>query len=512
MIRLRHLHPLGFALVPVLYFASKNVDVVSAGDVAIAAAVTVAAAAVLLAAAIALARDADRGAALLSAFVIMFFTAGDTYPPLYRAGLGSVALIVTLQWLLAAVVVAGTGFVVWRGATARERVTTLLSVMSVVLVALVGARLLQPDQVSTLIQAPAAPAERAAAAPATAAAGAPDIYYIIADSYPRQDALARFHGFDNREFIGYLESRGFYVAPRSWSNYPKTYLSIASSLNMRYVNDVTQGIQSAHAGRGPARDRRPFYAMIQAPEVAHRLQRRGYRYATVLTNWGGSNASKSADVKFALSPVFQNEFFGLLFNRSLLSAFLPTLADLHRFTIEKAKAMASIEGPTFAFVHLLLPHGPLVFDADGKIIADHPLHGMLGREDFWRLKKEYVGQVQYTNRALKDIVETLLAASKTPPIIVIQGDHGSSASAFDGTRELPSALPEERLAILNAYLVPDAVRSRLYPTISPVNSFRAILSAQFGEDLPLLPDVSWFGTSADPYALTDVTARLAAAP
>lgn len=512
MIRLRHWHPLTFALVPILYFAAKNLNVVSGADVAIAAGATLAVTAALVVLGALLTRDADKSSAILSVFIITFFTAGDTYEPLYQAGVGSVGAIVTLQWVIALAITGAAGVLVWRSAAAREKAGTVLAGMGVVLLVLVGARLVQPDQLRALIQSPDGPPPSHAGTVAAESAERPDIYYIIPDSYPRLDALARYHGFDNREFVDWLGARGFYVAERSWANYPKTYLALSSSLGMRYVNDITDRIRDTRKAHNSARDRRPLYALIQAPEVARRLQARGYRYATVLSNWGGSNASKSADVKYAISPLFQNEFFGLLFNRSLLSAFLPTLADLHRFTIEKAKTLPALEGPTFSFVHLLLPHPPFVFDESGNVVTDHPLHGKLGREDYWLMRDAYIAQLRYTNRVLRDVVETILAQSKVPPIIVIQGDHGSAVTQFDGTRELDAPQPEERMAILNAYLVPDAVRAKLYPTISPVNSFRAILSAQFGEDLPLLPDQSWFGTSADPYVLTDVTARLAAAP
>jgi hypothetical protein len=47
------------------------------------------------------------------------------------------------------------------------------------------------------------------------------------------------------------------------------------------------------------------------------------------------------------------------------------------------------------------------------------------------------------------------------------------------------------MAILNAYSVPGGAPA-LYPSISPVNSFRVILNARFGESLPLLPDRSYF--------------------
>ena len=63
----------------------------------------------------------------------------------------------------------------------------------------------------------------------------PDIYYIVLDGYPRSDSLAHYFDFDNSSFPQALRERGFYIADASHSNYTMTFLSIASSLNMRYV-------------------------------------------------------------------------------------------------------------------------------------------------------------------------------------------------------------------------------------------------------------------------------------
>ena len=50
----------------------------------------------------------------------------------------------------------------------------------------------------------------------------PDIYYIILDSYARQDVLKEVGGYDNSDFINYLTSKGFYVASESCSKYTHT--------------------------------------------------------------------------------------------------------------------------------------------------------------------------------------------------------------------------------------------------------------------------------------------------
>ena len=60
-----------------------------------------------------------------------------------------------------------------------------------------------------------------------------------------------------------------------------------------------------------------------------------------------------------------------------------------------------------------------------------------------------------------------------------------------------------RVAILNAYLLPGGEES-LYPSISPVNSFRVILNEYFGHGLPLLPDKSYRTNSGRPNAIVPI--------
>ena len=63
----------------------------------------------------------------------------------------------------------------------------------------------------------------------------PDIYYIILDGYPRQDALLQYFDFDNQYFIDQLEEIGFSIPTCSQSNFAMTILSLSSSLNMNYA-------------------------------------------------------------------------------------------------------------------------------------------------------------------------------------------------------------------------------------------------------------------------------------
>ena len=60
-------------------------------------------------------------------------------------------------------------------------------------------------------------------------------------------------------------------------------------------------------------------------------------------------------------------------------------------------------------------------------------------------------------------------------------------------------VPEERIAILIAYHLPGDASDQLYPTISPVNTFRLIFSLYLSVDFELLEDVSSFSTYEQPF-------------
>jgi hypothetical protein len=43
------------------------------------------------------------------------------------------------------------------------------------------------------------------------------------------------------------------------------------------------------------------------------------------------------------------------------------------------------------------------------------------------------------------------------------------------------------------------VEAPLYPTITPVNTFRIIFNTYFGQNIPLLEDVSMYSSYEDPF-------------
>ena len=82
------------------------------------------------------------------------------------------------------------------------------------------------------------------------------------------------------------------------------------------------------------------------------------------------------------------------------------------------------------------------------------------------------------------MIDKIIANSSQPPIIILQADHGP-ASMLD-QESLDNTNIKERMAILNALYLPGDGDKGLYPSITPVNTFRIIFNHYFGTNYSLL--------------------------
>ena len=148
------------------------------------------------------------------------------------------------------------------------------------------------------------------------------------------------------------------------------------------------------------------------------------------------------------------------------------------FTLNQLPNVPKIPGHKFVFVHILVPHVPYVFSPSGETLTDPGFFGGKSGDainDDYRTKG-YLYATQFIDSRIVPILQKIIAESAVRPIIIVQGDHGLSGA--------------NRSTNLNAYYLPDGANA-LYPTITPVNSFRIILSEYFGANYPLLPDITY---------------------
>ncbi len=337
----------------------------------------------------------------------------------------------------------------------------------------------------------------------------PDIYFLIFDAYARGDVLKDVYGFDNRLFLDDLQNRGFFVGSQSRSNYHLTELSVASTLNLDYLQVFE--LDKFHT-------RMPVHAMMDNSLLGRFLKSRGYETNSVESGKTHTEC-KSFDRYFATGFAF-NDYQDALLSATaiypvmqLAKRFIPTPAELHRqrvlATFEAVKSVADNRlRPQFVFSHLLSPHPPFVFDQEGKSVC---LQGPYLLADGWDItgndpartaayRNAYQQQLQFINSQIIALVDHI-QANQRPSIIVLQSDHGPR-SRFDVAEGLNSDY-REGFGILNAIYLTGSHASDLEPTITSVNTFRAILNHQFGTKLNLLDDRSYFENAA--WQFTDVT-------
>lgn len=339
----------------------------------------------------------------------------------------------------------------------------------------------------------------------------PDIYLIILDAYGREDYLREGFGFDNHEFIGYLEEKGFYVADQSRPNYPQTSLSLSSLLNMQYLDDFTKDLKHTNI-------RGPVYDLIKNSVVRSSLDGDGYNFVA-LPSTTFFTQMRDADIYYQMTVGNINEFEGLLLYSTVANFVIEALNldvpipgyGLHRryvfYSLDTLETVASVKGPKFVFAHLMAPHPPFVVDEMENMIESDRPYDMSDAAGFQGTSNEYingyVSEVRFLNRRLMPIIDKIITQSDHPPIIIIMGDHGP-ANYFD-LDEPNNPCLWERYSILNAYYFPDGNYQALYETISPVNTFRVILNQYFGANLKLLDDRNYFSRWSTPYVFQDVT-------
>jgi hypothetical protein len=332
----------------------------------------------------------------------------------------------------------------------------------------------------------------------------PDIYYIILDGYARADILQEYFQYDNSAFLKGLAQKGFYVAAKSRSNYIKTALSLASSLNLTYLDDLAEQM-------GPeAIDERPLLEMIRNSEVRKFLKNKGYSIVAFSTGVLEAAVGGNADIHMLPRWVL-SEFENLLLGTTPLPLLLDELQyDSHRgrvlYVFGHLADMSESDTPLFVFAHILSPRPPFIFGEDGRKIK-HEREFSFGDGAYLMPQDEYAkkyrNQLIFINKKIEAAVDEILSKSAHPPIIILQGDHGSG-SMLDWAN-LENTNLKERLSIFNAYYLPEGGGEKLYPEITPVNTFRIIFNHYFGTDLQLLEDKCYFSSWRALYKFIDVT-------
>ncbi len=501
------IYPLLIAAYPVLFLFAQNLAEVSVGQVITPLARAVAAGFfVTLVTGIVL-RDLRRGALIGTALLVAWFGFGHMADLLAPASvsrevqLAGWALFLCIA-LLAALLLRERWI---------SRTTSALNLVGVVLVALPLVQIV-PFEASQ-------PAQASRSVPVTASPGARDIYYLIFDRYGSDASLQAWVGVKN-DLSQWLGSQGFSVEANAHANYIRTELSLAATLNMQPLDSV-----AATMGRG-SNDLGPINELLQDNAVGEFLKAHGYRYINIGSWYNPTQSIRIADQNLFLDTttdfdaMLDETTFNPTLNRLLGTPIVPPKDAIHRdnalYQLATLPGVEQEPGPKFVVAHILLPHPPYVFDADGSYPS--------AQEQSTRTQAgAFEAQLRYTNDQIRSLVRSLLSRpADQQPIIVLQADEGPYPEAyrlqeilFDWSTATTDQLVT-KYGILNAFYLPGDPPAGVpepYSGMTSWNTFPILLDRYFGMNIPLMPDRSFTSASyTRPYDLTDITSRLPGAP
>lgn len=308
----------------------------------------------------------------------------------------------------------------------------------------------------------------------------PDVYFIILDQYARSDALMAEFEYDNQAFIDDLKEIGFWVAECSRSNYAFTVMSLSSQLNMAYVEDLTDepSLKSTTA-------------LIRNNKVHRAFEEIGY--ITIAFDmgfpWGNLKGSdfyfdESTETlhRTSLDP------FEILYLRSTLAILLFTdevgiggqitqsdleqKAERTRLILEVLPEISAISGPKFIHAHIITPHPPYLFNADGTLNRDAE---NTNDED------GYPTQLEFIEPRIVDVIQQILKNAEQQPIIILQGDHGFFDKKYATSNLLALHLPGNEGEDLDHHM-------------TLINVFPFIFNHYFNANVEYLPDLSYYHT------------------
>ena len=480
-------------------------------------------------------KNGKKAALIVTLAFIIFFSFGHVYNMLNQVSIGDTDLGSNRTLLPIFVISFGIGsFLIIRTKRTLDNATSIVNTISIVfitvIVAMVGIEAFGCDECliqqtyslgifsNQIMDSPLYFEEHSFSV--SESGSLPNVYYIILDGYPRNDVLKKHLDFDNNEFINFLKQREFYVAENSYSNYSLSSTSIPATMNMNYINFLTDELGEDSRSYDPLLGK--DFGLYADNQVIKNFKSMGYKVAKIGSVPMYLHEIPLADLSLCYKSIhlMDNRLFDTVARTSMIGYFIERWSeDLQRQIIicafeELPKISSYYEEPVFVWSHIMLPHFPLIFGADGEpitpgeslLVMNNP-HVFEGTDSSWNIKQQFLQQLQFANKKSMELVDKILENEKQS-IIIIQSDHGS---AFDVDLDDPTDDDvHQRLSNINAIYFPDEKpREILMNDPTNVNTFRIVFNSYFGSDYDILEDrIYWNLSFKKPFWFKDVTSIL----
>jgi len=498
------IHPLLFAIFPIIFLFSHNVNKLFAEEIILPLLYAISGAFLIWIVLGFLIKSRIKSGFIVSIGLILFFSYGhifmllNTYFPMenWKKDLLFYHLILIIPVLL---LFGLSSYYFIRTKKPLNNATKIANVIAatLVIISLAGVGEYYMTESYSLIEIQDIPEENSVQV--TESNKFPNVYYIILDGYAGSESLQYFLNYDNGDFLDFLSQKGFHIASESFSNYQGTRFSIPSTLHMNYIQNIVdmQNIDLT--------EERGLIGLTRDNPVFKNFKSKGYTIYSIES--GAIHTINMKNVDFQLCRYKDNlspsEFDSMLIQTTILNPIQTKLfAQAHREKIlcgfsELSNMENRIDSPKFVFAHIMIPHRPYIFGPTGEPIYSRVL-ALDDSVENWD-PDLYLGQLKFANLKLKEVIEKLTEI-ENPPIIIIQSDHGMRYGEYKTEYEFML----RNFDNLKAYYFPDGERNIDFETTTPVNSFRVLFNL-LGDKYELLEDKMYIVDHEKTNQFKDVT-------
>ena len=316
----------------------------------------------------------------------------------------------------------------------------------------------------------------------------PDIYIILLDGYAGNTQLNAVFSYTNTAFFDSLSRRGFRTIDHSNSNYDSSPSSVASMLNMEYL-DSSETKHMRKKGHTPA------FSRISNNRLMSFLQVTGYdvfnhsifKVAGQAAPIGGSFIPSNARLinGNTLPARLEKYVFRNLATRWNLKRYMRKyLYAAHRdndrlYDLTMQTASARSAKPKIVYTHLMMPHHPYYFNENGDQRSFEELNRLPISDT-----AAYLSYLKYTNKKILLLVDKIISASPNPPIVAIVSDHGFRYFSTGN-------YTDHAFSNLMSIHLPGRNYTKFSDTMTSVNFFSTMLNSVFGQQLPMQKDTSY---------------------
>lgn len=246
----------------------------------------------------------------------------------------------------------------------------------------------------------------------------PNVYFFLFDEYGGYENLLYYYDYDNSAFLTEMEARGFNVSRESRnSEAVETVTIVPNLLNLNY-----------HVNRWSPYPEK--LRLLDNTYMTQLFQSNGYQVQLVnhVDFFGktGIHVLTKNQTRRTISEILMRNslFFKFDTCRKLLDDFFTIdYGANYRQSLDNAMEMGlrswetAQSAPTLTLGYLQFPHSPTMVGPNGEALP---------YEEGWNWRKHslYLGQVEYANKYILELSDTLL--QKDPDaLIILMSDHGN---------------------------------------------------------------------------------------